>query len=147
VSKPSASPRPARFTTDAVLICSAFRRCFATDAARARVLCIDYRLAPEHPFPAAIEDAAAAYRWLIAEPSETTRPHAIGTGGGGGHAARIFDPARRYGSDNAMLSEIVGTKGANSYGRDYTRTWRPAQYGSRRRRLRSLPAVSRGKSA
>jgi monoterpene epsilon-lactone hydrolase len=53
-------------------------------AAHARALVIDYRLAPEHPFPAAVEDATAAYRWLLAQ---GYKPHKIALAGdsaGGG---------------------------------------------------------------
>lgn len=37
------------------------------DTAGARIFALDYRLAPEHPFPAAVEDAWTAYWWLLTE--------------------------------------------------------------------------------
>jgi epsilon-lactone hydrolase len=64
-------------------------RALAAHLARAthtRVLLIDYRLAPEHPCPAAIEDAVYAYRWLL---QQGITPHQIVIGGdsaGGGLA-------------------------------------------------------------
>lgn len=36
-------------------------------AAGAKVLSIDYRLAPEHTFPAALEDCVGSYKWLLNE--------------------------------------------------------------------------------
>lgn len=53
-------------------------------AARARVLLIDYRLAPEHPHPAAVDDATAAYRWLLAEGFKPGRLVVAGDSAGGG---------------------------------------------------------------
>jgi epsilon-lactone hydrolase len=53
-------------------------------AAGVRVLSLDYRLAPEHPFPAAVDDAVAAYRWLL---RSGLAPHRLVVGGdsaGGG---------------------------------------------------------------
>jgi epsilon-lactone hydrolase len=53
-------------------------------AARARCLLVDYRLAPEHPFPAAIQDATAAYRWLLRQEVSPRRLVIAGDSAGGG---------------------------------------------------------------
>jgi epsilon-lactone hydrolase len=53
-------------------------------AARARALLIDYRLAPENPFPAAVEDATATYRWLIAQGRQPRKIALAGDSAGGG---------------------------------------------------------------
>lgn len=53
-------------------------------AAKARVLLIDYRLAPENPFPAAVEDSLAGYRWLLSNGVEPGRMVISGESAGGG---------------------------------------------------------------
>jgi epsilon-lactone hydrolase len=53
-------------------------------AARARTLAIDYRLAPEHPFPAAVDDTLAAYRFLLANGVPSGGITVAGDSAGGG---------------------------------------------------------------
>ena len=53
-------------------------------AGQARALAIDYRLAPEHPFPAALEDAVAGYRWLVAQGYDPSHIAIAGDSAGGG---------------------------------------------------------------
>lgn len=53
-------------------------------ASGARVLLIDYRLAPEHPFPAALDDATAAWRWMLAQGLKPSRMSIVGDSAGGG---------------------------------------------------------------
>src|ERR1700722_3105005 len=48
-----------------------------------RVLAIDYRLAPEHPFPAAEDDALAAYRWLLSQGHDPSKIVVAGDSAGG----------------------------------------------------------------
>ncbi|GAB4375429.1 MAG: alpha/beta hydrolase [Elainellaceae cyanobacterium] len=53
-------------------------------AAGVRALSLDYRLAPEHPFPSAVHDAIAAYRWLIATGVSPEQVVLAGDSAGGG---------------------------------------------------------------
>jgi acetyl esterase/lipase len=53
-------------------------------SAQARVLLIDYRLAPEHPHPAAVDDAVTAYRWLLGQGFTPENLAISGDSAGGG---------------------------------------------------------------
>jgi monoterpene epsilon-lactone hydrolase len=55
-------------------------------AAKVRVLVPNYRLAPEHPFPAAVDDAVHAYQWLLDHGGEPSKTVLAGDSAGGGLA-------------------------------------------------------------
>jgi acetyl esterase len=64
---------------------------FLAERSGVRVLAVDYRLAPEHPFPSAYDDAVAAYRWVIENAeglgADVTRLGVGGDSAGGNLAA------------------------------------------------------------
>src|SRR5579871_5489193 len=104
------------------------------------VLSVDYRLAPEHPYPAALEDAVLALRWLAAEAVnlgiDATRL-AVGGDSAGGNLAAVLallgrdgavpatraqllfypatDLAREHGEDTGMAADIPLTAQAMRY--------------------------------
>lgn len=63
---------------------------FLASACEANVLLVDYRLAPEHPFPAALDDALSAYRWLLNQGVSPSRVVVAGDSAGGGLTASLL---------------------------------------------------------
>jgi len=63
-----------------------------------RLLMPEYRLAPEHPFPAALEDGLAAYRWLLERGADPRKVILAGDSAGGGLALAVMVAARDEGT-------------------------------------------------
>jgi len=68
-------------------------------AAGVRALILDYRLAPEHVFPAQIDDSVAAYRWLLAQEISAEHIAIAGDSSGGGQAASTVLKLRELGEE------------------------------------------------
>jgi acetyl esterase/lipase len=85
------------------------------------VIAIDYRLAPEHRFPAASDDCIAGYRWVLAHAAElggdTSRIAVAGDSQGGKLAAVVCQLARAQGLAQPRLQALIYPS------TDLTRRW------------------------
>jgi acetyl esterase len=81
------------------------------DVARCVVVAVDYRLAPEHRFPAAVDDVVAAYRWVLDHTGELgILPGAVGAMGDSAGAtltAVLCLEARRLGLPQPVAQCLV----------------------------------------
>jgi acetyl esterase/lipase len=94
-------------------------------ASQASLLMIAYRLAPEHPFPAALEDALTAYRWLLKQGHKPEDVIVAGDSAGGGLAAATVISLRDHGeplpAKLVLLSPWVDVAAAPRLGTQYAK--------------------------
>ena len=90
------------------------------------VLTIDYRVAPEHPYPAALEDAYVAYQWLLEQGWFSEQIILAGDSAGGGLAMALCHYLKDQGQQLpwgivAMSPWTVLTASGESYDTNYER--------------------------
>jgi monoterpene epsilon-lactone hydrolase len=74
---------------------------------RARVISVDYRLAPEHPYPAAVDDALAAYQALLDNGTAPSDIVLAGESAGGGLAIATLVSARDHGLPSPAAAFVM----------------------------------------
>jgi acetyl esterase/lipase len=113
-------------------------------ASGARVVAVNYRLAPEHPYPAAHDDAFAAWRWLLGQGTDPGSVVLAGDSAGGGLALALLLRIRDAGAampagavaicpwvDLTMVSETIDANAPFDFAdRALTTPWRDEFVGS-----------------
>jgi monoterpene epsilon-lactone hydrolase len=75
--------------------------------ARARALSLEYRLAPDHPYPAGVEDCVTAYRRLLDDGIDSKRIAIVGESAGAGLVASTLVGARRAGLSQPACAALM----------------------------------------
>jgi len=95
--------------------------------ARARTFALDYRLAPEHRFPAQLEDAVAAYRWLLESGADSRRLVVAGDSAGANLTLALLLSLRDAGDPMpglaVLLSPPTGAEGVRAPDADRHGDW------------------------
>ncbi|CAD0187194.1 Acetyl esterase [Ruegeria sp. THAF57] len=93
---------------------------------KAAVVTVQYRWAPEHPFPAALDDVHAAWRWMLDAPDiDSARIAILGQSAGGGLAAglvqRLHDEGGQQPVAQVLHYPMLDDRTAADLGRDAER--------------------------
>ncbi|OAI38855.1 alpha/beta hydrolase [bacterium SCGC AG-212-C10] len=76
-------------------------------AAAVKVLALDYRLGPENPFPAAVDDGVAGYKWLLSQGFAPSKIAISGDSAGGGLTAATLIAARDAGLPMPACAALI----------------------------------------